>query len=328
MTSRRILLLAAGAWSTPTIPLGFAQASAAKRRVAYLVPSTPAAHDHLASVFRSGLRELGWIEGDTLILDIRYAENNPARVLALTAELLALKPDVFVSTTDREARAAVAATQSIPIVFAVGVDPVGLGLVKSLGRPGANVTGLSALLNELNPKRLSLLKEAVPRLRMAGVLFREGEPSNATALADLESAARQLGVTLLRTGVAVAGDLDPAVQTLARRGAGALLNVAHSLFFQNRQRLADLALRHRLALAVNATEMADAGALLSYGADLKENFKRLASLVDRILKGAKPADIPVEQANVYEFVVNLRTARALGLKLPRMIMLQATRVIE
>ena len=328
MTTRRRLLLVPGTgwfcapWNT------FAQASRSKRRVAYLVPSTPAAHQHLASIFKSGLHDLGWVEGDTLILDIRYAENDPARVLALTAELLALRPDVFVSTTDREARAAAAATQSIPVVFGVGVDPVGLGLVRSLANPGANVTGLSALLNELNPKRLSLLKEAIPRLKKVGVLFRMGEQSNAAALADLDSAARQIGVTLLPRGVADASDLDAALKSIARGSASAVLNVAHSLFFQHRQRYAELALQHRLALAVNATEMADAGALLSYGADLKEVFKRLAPLVDRILKGANPADIPVEQANVYEFVINLRSARALGIQLPRTIMLQATRVIE
>lgn len=190
------------------------------------------------------------------------------------------------------------------------------------------MTGFSVLLNELNPKRLSLLKEAVPRLEKVGVLFREGEPNNPAAIDALESAAQQLRVKLLPAGVGTAKDLETAFDRIAAGGAKAVLNVAHSLFFQHRRLLADLAIRHRMAAIVNATEMADAGALLSYGADLKEAAKRLAPLVDRILKGTHPANIPVEQPNVYELVVNLRTARALGIVLPYTVMLQATRVIE
>ena len=328
MTARRTLLLVAGACWLGALSTAFAQSTAGKRRIAYLNPSTAVTVQHLTAVFRSGLRDLGWIEGDNLVLDMRFAENDPARVALLTAELLALKPDVFVSGTDREARAAAAASRSIPIVFATGVDPVGLGLVESLARPGRNVTGFSVLLNELNPKRLSLLKEAFPRLEKVGVLFRDGEPSNRPALDALEVSARQAGVTLLPTGVRGGDDLEAAFERIARGGTTALLHVAHSVFFQHRQRLADLAIRHRMAVIGNSTEQADAGALLSYGADLRENVKRLAPLVDRILKGADPATIPVEQANVYELVINLRTARTLGVELPRTLLLQATRVIE
>jgi len=325
---RRSQLLVAGACWLGALATAVAQSNARKRRIAYLNPSTAVTVQHLTAVFRSGLRDLGWIEGDNLVLDMRFAENDPARVALLTAELLALKPDVFVSGTDREARAAAAASRSIPIVFATGVDPVGLGLVESLARPGRNVTGFSVLLNELNPKRLSLLKEAFPRLEKVGVLFRDGEPSNRPALDALEVSARQAGVTLLPTGVRGGDDLEAAFERIARGGTTALLHVAHSVFFQHRQRLADLAIRHRMAVIGNSTEQADAGALLSYGADLRENVKRLAPLVDRILKGADPATIPVEQANVYELVINLRTARTLGVELPRTLLLQATRVIE
>ena len=278
------------------------------------------------AIFRSGLRDLGWIEGDNLILDMRYAESDPARVVTLTAELLALKPDVLVSGTDREARAAAAATRSIPIVFPVGADPVGFGLVKSLARPGTNVTGLSVQSGELHAKRLSLLKETLPRLEKVGVLGETGIV--ASTVAALEKSARQLGVKLLPAGARNAGDFDAAFETMARGGAEAVLSVGGSLFFQHRQQLADLALRHRWAMIVAAIEAADAGALLSYGADLKENVKRLAPLVDRILRGANPATIPVEQVNVFELVINLRTARALGIELPRTLMLRATRVIE
>jgi len=162
MRRRFIVVAAASMLAAPQV--SFAQAAAGKRRIAILTASTVAATEHLWAIFRSGLRDLGWIEGDNLIIDMRYAEGDPARVATLTAELLALKPDVMVSGTDREARAAAAATRSIPIVFPVGADPVGFGLVKSLARPGTNVTGLSVLSGELNPKRLSFMKEALPHL--------------------------------------------------------------------------------------------------------------------------------------------------------------------
>ncbi len=331
MTTRRSLLFAAGAcW--PGVPeTAIAQVIAGKRRIAILSVSTAADTQHLWAVFRSGLRALGWIEGHNLALDMRFAESDPARVVPLTDELLALKPDLFVSGTDREARAAASATRSIPIVFVVGADPVGLGLVKSLVSPGGNVTGLSVLGIELNPKRLSLLKEALPRLKKVGMLFGEGDPSYPVALEAIENAARKLGVEMLPAFVGSAGSagaFEAAFETIARSGAKAVLNNGGSLFFQHGRLLAGLALRHRLAAMANTIEGAAAGALMSYGTDLKENVKRLAPLVDRILKGANPASIPVEQANVYELVVNTRTARELGIELPRALVLQASSVIE
>jgi putative ABC transport system substrate-binding protein len=322
---RRRFIVAATASVLAAPRIAYARAAAGKRRIAILSVSTAAATEHLWAIFRSGLRDLGWIEGDNLIIDMRYAGSDPARVVTLTAELLALKPDVLVSGTDREARAAAAVTRSIPIVFPVGTDPVGFGLVKSLARPGTNVTGLSVLSGELTPKRLSLLKETLPRLDKVGVLVETGVASTVAAL---ETSARQLGVKLLPAGATNAADFDAAFETMARGGVEAVLSVGGSLFFQHRRQLADLALRHRWAMIVATTEAADAGALLSYGADLKENVKRLAPLVDRILRGANPATIPVEQVNVFELVINLRTARVLGIELPRTLMLQATRVIE
>ena len=187
------------------------------------------------------------------------------------------------------------------------------------------MTGLSVQSGELHPKRLSLLKEALPHLSNVGVLGETDVASTTTALVE---PARQLGLKLLPAGAGNADDFDAAFETMARGGAEAVLNVGGSLFFQHRRQVADLALRHRWAMIVAATEAADAGALLSYGADLKENVKRLARLVDRILRGANPATIPVEQVNVFELVVNRRTARALGIELPRTLMLRATRVIE
>jgi putative ABC transport system substrate-binding protein len=330
VTTRRDWLVTLGAGAcTLGVPIpALAQAAAGQRRIAVLSVSTAAGTRHLWALFRSGLRDLGWIEGDNLVLDMRFAESDPARAAALTAELLAHKPDVFVSGTDREARAAAAATRSVPIVFAVGADPVGLGLVKSLASPGGNVTGLAVLGIELNPKRLSLLKEALPRLEKAGMLFSDGDASKAAALEALEKAARQLGIKLLPAGVGNVHAFETAFETIARGGAKAVLTNGGSLFFQHGRRFADLAIRHRIAALANTTEGAEAGALLSYGTDLKENVKRLAPLVDRILKGANPATIPVEQPNVYELVVNLRTARSLGIELPSALLLQASRVIE
>jgi putative ABC transport system substrate-binding protein len=296
--------------------------------MAYLSSLTQAAGQHLRLRFDTAMARLGWIEGNTLIADRRYAESDLTRVAPLTAELLALKPDVFVTDTDLEARPAAAATKTVPIVFIVGFDPVGLGLVKSLASPGGNVTGFSVLNDELNPKRLSLLKEAVPRADKMGVLFRESDARSEAVLKALEKSGRQIGIALVPVGIRGAEDIEGAFARIANSGATAVLNIPDILFFQRRKQLADLAIKHRLAAAFAATDYADAGALLAYGANYGAVVERAAALVDRILSGANPAMIPVEQPNVYDLVINLRTARTLGIELPRSLMMRATRVIE
>ena len=311
----------------PAWPLPLrAQDRGRQRRVAYL--GTSSASQHLLDAFLLGLNELGWSVGRNLILDVRLTQGDPARVGALTQELMGLRPDLFVATTDTYVRAAVNLGTAVPIVFVLGFDPIGLGVVKALSRPGGHATGFAVLNWELNPKRLSLLKEALPRLDRVGVLYRDDDPRVRPALEQAEQAGRALQILLIRAPIQRAEDFEAVFQRLAQAGARGLIGVADNLFFQSRQRLADLALQHRLAATIGAVEFADAGMLMAYAVDFKPVFSRAAVLVDRILNGAEPSDIPVEIANAYEFVVNLRTARALGIALPRSLRLQATRVIE
>jgi len=274
------------------------------------------------------MRDLGWVEGRNLVLDVRYAGGDPARYTSLAAEALALKPDVIVAGTDAVARAAAALTKSVPIVFILGFDPVGSGLVQSFARPGGNVTGFSILAFELVAKRAALLKEAVPRLERLGVLYREGDADAQRSLAPLASEMRKIGVTLIPAGAKQADDLPKAFEKMAQDGAQGVIEMPEPLFFQECQRVAELALKHRLPTTFTTVEHAHAGMLMAYAVDLVAMFRRAATLVDKILKGANPATMPVEQANVYELFLNLRTARALGLTLPASLLVRATRVIE
>ena len=322
---RKVLALATAclpAWPMPSM----AQGDARVRRVAYLGSSE--ASRHLVDAFISSLPEHGWVVGKNLAFDARYTEGDPARLPALTNELLALKPDLFVSATDIYAGVAAVAEPAVKVVFVLGFDPVGLGLVKTLGAPGGRCTGFSVLNWELNPKRLALLKEAVPGLGRVCVLYREGDPNARGALDLTERAGRDLKIEVLRAPIKGPDDFSAAFKRMAQLGAKGVLNIPDSLFFKWRQQLAEMAIQHRLAAMFGATEYADAGMLLAYGTDFKDLFVRAAGLVGRILKGADPANIPVEQANTYELVVNLRTARSLGIELSRSLRLQATRVIE
>jgi putative ABC transport system substrate-binding protein len=243
----------------------------------------------------------------------------------LTAELLALQPDVFVAPFDTMALAAAASTATVPIVFAGGLDPVGYGLIKSLSQPGRNVTGFSVGGHELGAKVLSLLKEAVPALRVVGVLVGNRDRYKVESL---EEAGRQLGLRLVQFELSQPDDIDAAFQAFAKAGAGGVMDFAGTpSTYEVRDRLAALGLKYRLPMVVFSNQ-ADAGGLMSYGVNTLDLFRRTAELVDRILRGAKPADIPVEQPNVYDLVINLRTARAIGVTFPRSVLLRATRVIE
>ena len=328
MNQRRavVALAASGLSGWPLAVMG--QTPGRLRRIAFLNSGSSSSGQHLQAEFRRVLQELGWIVGKTVILNERYAEGDPARAAAATKELLALRPDVFVSSVDGYARTAVEEDRSLPVVFILGFDPVGLGLVKSLAMPGGNATGFSILNYELNAKRLSLLKEAIPNLDKVGVLYREGDANADAALRITAQAGQALRVSVIPAPIGGAGDIARAFQGLAATGTRGVMNVPEVLFFKVRQQLADLAIRHRMAAAFGATEYADAGMLLAYGTDFRAMYARAAPLVDRLLKGAKPADIPVEQANVYDLVVNLKTARILGIDLPRSLVLQATRIIS
>jgi putative ABC transport system substrate-binding protein len=259
------------------------------------------------------------------VLDGRFTNGDGARVAPLTAELLALRPDVFVAPFDTMAIAAAASTATVPIVFVGGTDPVGYGLIKSLAHPGGNVTGFSISGPDLGVKGLSLLKEAVPGLRVVGVLVGNRDRYKVEYL---EETGRRLGLVLVQFELTQPDDIDEAFQAFAKAGAGGVTDFAGTpSTFVVRDRLAALALRYRLPTNVPSGQI-NAGGLLSYGPNVPDLFRRAAGLVDRILRGANPADIPVEMPNVYDFVVNLRTARALGVVVPRSVLLQATSVIE
>ena len=321
MTNRRSLLRASaatwlGAW------LAIAKGQDVNRRVALL--GITEGHPN-PELFRSRLGELGWVEQRNLVLDRRFTNGDGARVAPLTAELLALRPDVFVAPFDTMAIAAAASTTTVPIVFVGGTDPVGYGLIKSLAHPGGNVTGFSISGPDLGVKGLSLLKEAVPGLRVVGVLVGNRDRYKVEYL---EEAGRRLGLVLVQFELTKPDDIDEAFQAFAKAGASGVTDFAGTpSTFVVRDRLAALALRYRLPTNVPSGQI-NAGGLLSYGPNVLDLFRRTAGLVDRILRGANPADIPVEMPNVYDFVVNLRTARALGVVIPRSVLLQATSVIE
>lgn len=322
MRSRRSLLATSAAtWIGASLP-GGAKAQNPVGRVAVLGVS---AGSPFIGAFRSRLTELGWTEPRNLVLDMRFTQGEAARVAPLTAELLALRPDVFVATFDPMAIPAAASTATVPIVFVVGIDPVAYGLVKSLSHPGGNVTGFTVGGPELGPKALSLLKEAVPTLGVVGVLVGIRDRYKAEYL---EDARRHLGVTLVQFELTQPSDIDEAFRVFAKAGATGVLDFsATPSTFDVRDRLAALALQYRLPMVV-PSGLADAGALMAYGPSILALWQRAAGLVDRLLRGARPADIPVEQANVHDFVVNLRTARALGIALPKGVLLRATRVID
>lgn len=322
---RQLLAACAGALATPCV-----WADEKMRRIAILTVLAPAESKPYLDALYGGLRERGWIEGRNLIVDVRYTNGQPPQVSAATAELLALKPDVFRAALDYVAKAAAESANPPPIIFAVGNDPVGLGLVKSLARPGTKVTGLSAQSYELMPKRLSLLKEALPTMAKLGVLeYGRGQPG-ADTLALLSQAATTLGIEVLHSRVDSGEALEPEFKRWANQGVRGFMNLPNIWFSRGDrlQQLSALALRYRIATCHSIAPGADAGLLMSYSVDLIDLYRRSAKLVDQILKGGDPADIPVEQANVYELVLNRRTAQDIGIVFPRALLLRATRVVD
>jgi putative ABC transport system substrate-binding protein len=295
-------------------------------RIGYL--SFRSGPSHLEEAFRQGLRELGYVEGQNIVIEYRWANFKPDGASTLAAELVRLKVDVIVSTGGPvPALAAKRATKTIPIVFIAG-DPVGVGLVTRLNRPGGNLTGVDAFAGELNVKRLDLLKGAVPGVSRVAVLANPASPATARRLKELEGAARALRVKLHVLEARERQEIDAAFTAMARERAEALLVMTDPMFFPQRERIVDLAAKHRLPGIFEQREFAEAGGLLSYAANLADMYRRLATYVDKILKGAKPADLPIEQPTKFEFVINLKTAKTLGLTIPPPILFRADHVIE
>jgi len=278
--------------------------------------------------FQQGLRELGYAEGQNIALDFRFAEGKWNQLPGLAAELVHSKVDVIVTYTTPATRAAKQATGTIPIVVAAVIDPVGAGLVASLARPGGNITGLSQMVPELVGKQLEVLKEVSPKTSRVALLSNPANPAHALAIRDAKAAAGSLGMQLQLVEARNPSEIDSAFAAMTTERAGAVILLVDSMLIDHRTRIADLAARRRLPTVSATMETPAAGGLLSYGPSVRDLFRRAAAYVDKILKGAKPADLPIEQPTKFELVINLRTARALGLPIPQSVLIRADQVIE
>jgi len=297
-------------------------------RIGFLASSSAERDESRLAAFRQGLRELGYLEGQNIVIYQRYAAGKFEDLPKLAAELLRLKVDLLVTEGTPAARAAKTATSTIPVVMGNAGDPVGTGLVASLARPGGNVTGLSDFNLDLVTKRLELLKRMDPLISHVAVLLNPANPTNSLELGKLQPAAPALGVTLFSFEVRGADDIERAYDAMRRQRRGAVLLAGDAIFGLHRERIIALAAKSRLPTVYTSRPYVDSGGLMSYGTNFDDLFRRTAAYVDKILKGAKPGDLPVEQPTTFELIVNMKTAKALGIKIPNSILVQATKVIE
>jgi putative ABC transport system substrate-binding protein len=327
MTRRRFRLLITLALALLVAPLATAAPPAEKvYRIGYLGTTPPAAH--LWDALLEGLREQGYHEGRTLVFEHRFSEGHAERFPEFAAEMVRLKVDLILVSTTPAAIAAKHATQTIPIVMPTAIDPVGTGLVASLARPGGNVTGRSEISPDLVGKRLELLKDVVPGLSRVVVLWNAANPANASAWQETQAAARELGLRLHSQDVRGPQGREGAFALTAQARPDALLVLSDALISMHRQHIAAFATQHRLPAMYGRRDYVEAGGLMSYGVDFRDNFRRAAAYVDKILKGAKPADLPVVQPMRFELVINLKTAEALGLTIAPALLFQADEVIR
>jgi ABC-type uncharacterized transport system substrate-binding protein len=313
---------AAAAW-----PLA-ARAQQAGSRYTVGILSAGGDNAGLNAVLVAALRELGWVEGKNVVFEHRYAENRLERLPGLAADLVRLKVDVIAGVGTLAPLAAKQASSTIPIVMTAAGDPLGSGLVASLARPGGNVTGMSLMAPDLGGKRLELLKEVLPRLARVAVLWNAANPYSALVFKETQAAGRTLGIEVQSLEVRAPDDFDGAFETARRQRPDALITVEDPLTVAHRQRVADFTAEQQLPSLHGVREFAAAGGLMSYGASLADLFHRAAGYVDKILKGTKPADLPVEQPTKFDLVINQKTARALGLDVPPMLLARADEVIE
>lgn len=317
-------LLAFTVMSAPTA--AHAQPATKVFRVGYLAVE-PAPSQYLEA-FRNGLARLGYVEGRNITIESRFAEGKADRLPALASELAALKPDVIVTISGPAAQAARKAAGSLPLVIGVSGDPVEAGFVASLARPGGTITGMSYLQPELAGKRLQLLRELSPRAGRVAVLMNPNHAGENQDWREMETAARTIGITLQSHMMPASGDLTELFAAMTRDRADAIVMIPGPLTNTHRKQIADFGLKARLPIVGGWNDYAEAGALMSYGPSRRDISRRLASFVDRILKGEKPADLPVERPTKFELVLNLKTAKALGLTIPPSLLLQADEVIE
>jgi putative ABC transport system substrate-binding protein len=297
------------------------------RRVGFMWDSPTAFPDAMIA-FRAALRELGYVEGQTIIIDYRYAEGDPKRMRAFAEEFVRLGVDAIVAPSSIYTAAAKQATSTIPIIFMSHADPLGTGHVAALARPGGNATGLSLMMTETNVKLLELFKAAMPALSRLAVVYDPSTPSHVPGLAALELAGPKLNVKVQPVPVGAANEYEQAFAAMVRERADAALFLSTPLYIGDARRLADLALAHRVASLFGPRHNVVSGGLISYSPDRKDLWRRGAILLDRVLKGASPAEMPVEQPTKFELVINLATAKALKLKIPEAFLLRADEVIE
>jgi putative ABC transport system substrate-binding protein len=325
MTKKFILFALCSLLLAPCLPAQ-AQQTGKIFRIGFLDNGTASGSAVLLEPFRQELSKLGWIEGKSITIEYRFGEQKPERVPELAAELVRGKVDLIVVSGVQSASAAKKATTTIPIVIAMGGDPVGEGFVASLARPGGNVTGLSSLNPELNTKRLEILKDAVPKLARVGLLW---PPGRGLPLKELRAAAQALKLKLEEIETqADAKGLENAFQTAKQKQVGAIMTAAGRRFFAERKRIVELAGKHRLPAIYFQKEFVDEGGLMSYGADFDDLYRRAAQYVDKILKGTKPVDLPVQQATKFEFIINLKAAKQIGLTLSPEFLSRANKVIK
>jgi putative ABC transport system substrate-binding protein len=323
----------AGAAALLAAPLAAeAQSQAPLRRIAFLSNETPCDASDRPNVgfraFLEGLHSLGYREGRNVAIECRSAEGKYERLDALAAELVRLNPAVLVASSANASGAAKRATSTIPIISVYAADPVGLGLVASLARPGGNVTGISALASDYTAKWLQLLKEAAPRISRAGVLGHVANPTYAIYRGQLEAAGRVLGIALDFGPASTLANVDTALSALQRRGADAFVVMHQPFTWEHRAHIVKVVARLRLPAIYGSKEAVESGGLISYAASIPDVFRRAARFVDKVLHGAKPADLPVEQPTKFELAINLKTAQALGLTIPPSLLLRADQVIE
>jgi putative ABC transport system substrate-binding protein len=309
-------------------PVAEAQQPARIERIGNLNAVAVTDNPHRFAALLQGLSELGYVEGKNIAIERRFADGKFDRLPALAKELVNLNVAVIVTTGGISTRAARAATSTIPIVMAQDNDPVGNGFVASLARPGGNITGLATLAPELSGKRLDLLKETVPKLTRVAVLGTSANPGNAQSLKEIEVAAGALKLQLQQQDVLLAKDIEPAFRAAAKSRVDAVIVLVSSVLNSNRAKVAELAVKNHLPVIYPFQEFVDAGGLMSYGVSFVELYRRSATFVDKILKGRKPADLPVEQPTAFEFIVNLKAAKQIGLMIPPNVLARADRVIR
>lgn len=311
-----------------TALVGQAQQTGSVHRIGYLSLASAEAYKGNVAAFRRGLQQLGYSEGKDILVEERYAAGSAVRLREQAVELVGLRVNIFVVHGGLAARAANEAGRTIPVVFAVDADPVGTGLIASLARPGGNITGLSDFHGDLSPKRLGLLREAVPWASRVAVLWNPITPSHPLQLKSLQRAASVVGATVLPVEVREPDDIDRAFATMRKERVGAFMILGDPMFSSHLKQIAERALQSKLASMYTLRQFADAGGLMSYGTDFDDLYRRAAAYVDKILKGARPADLPVEQPTKFDLVINRKTARALGLTISQSLLQQAASVIE